>query len=228
MNRLADPRVGAVLFGLVIAMFIAMRGVFPQALAAPLPDARIDNPVLMFEFARTPAHLDHIFGPAGDPERPARVAAMDAGNRLDFLFMPIYGFFVFSFFAGMAQDRQRRIWLAFGALGLVAAASDAIENTLLLGITADLSAPRDELALLPWPVWIKFGLLAVTCAAAAAALFRAGRPALAALCLPALLAILPGIAAPLRFGSLAAPMIGLGWLAMGFHMVWQLRKTAAD
>lgn len=222
MRWLADPRASAVLFGLVIAMFIAMRGVFPQTLAAPLPGARVDNPVLLFEFARTPVHLDHVFGAPGDPERPARVAAMDAGNRLDFLFMPIYGFFVLSVFAGFAREHGNRVWLAIGALGLAAATSDAIENTLLLRITVDLAAPGQALALLHWPVWIKFGLLALTCSGAAVAFFQSRRFILGVLCLPAPLAILPGIAAPLQFGSLATAAIGLGWLAMGIHVVTRM------
>ncbi|WBX83350.1 hypothetical protein [Sphingosinicella microcystinivorans] len=224
MNRLADRRTTVLLFGLVILMFAVMQAVFPRTLAAPLPDARVQSPVLLFEFARTPEHLDHVFGAPGDPERPARIAAMDRGNRLDFLFMPLYGFFVFSVFAGIARERKRRVWLAVGALGLVAAASDAVENVLLLEITADLPSPGDALACLPWPVWIKFGLLALTCGAAAVALFRSGRRVLGALCLPAPLAILPGIAMPLQFGSLAVAMIGLGWLAMGLDAVTRLRR----
>lgn len=220
MNWLADRRTTVVLFGLVVLMFAVMQAVFPKTLAAPLPEARVQSPVLLFEFARTQVHLDHVFGTPADP---ARIAAMDRGNRLDFLFMPIYGFFVFSFFAGIAQDRKRRIWLVFGALGLVAAASDAAENTLLLDITANLSTSGNALALLAWPVWIKFGLLALASGGAAVALFRSGRRVLAALCFPAPLAILPALIQPLQFGSLAAALIGLGWLVMGLHAIMRLR-----
>jgi len=220
MNWLADRRTTVVLFGLVILMFAVMQAVFPKTLAAPLPEARVQSPVLLFEFARTQAHLDHVFDAPADL---ARIDAMDRGNRLDFLFMPIYGFFVFSFFAGIAQGRKRRIWMVFGALGLVAAASDAVENTLLLDITANLSAPGNALTLLAWPVWIKFGLLALASGGAAVALFRSERRVLGALCLPAPLAILPALIQPLQFGSLAAAMIGLGWLAMGLHAITRLR-----
>ena len=220
MNWLADRRTTVVLFGLVILMFAILQVVFPKTLAAPLPEARVQSPVLVFEFARTPAHLDHIFGV---PTDPARIAAMDRGNRLDFLFMPIYGLFVFSVFAGIAQDRKRPIWLVFGAFGLVAAASDAVENLLLLHITANLSAPGNALALLAWPVWIKFGLLALASGGSAIALFRSGRQVLGALCLPAPFVILPALLQPLQFGGLVAGAIGLGWLAMGLHVITRSR-----
>ncbi len=225
MNLLADRRTTAVLFGLVLLMFAIMQAVFPKTLAAPLPGARVESPVLLFEFARTPEHLDHVFGVAGDPDRAARVAAMDRGNRLDYLFMPIYGFFAFSVFAVIVEEKRRAYWLVFGAFGLAAAASDAVENMLLLSITSDLSTAQGPLALLHWPVWIKFGLLALSCGGAAVAFFQSKRYVLGALCLPAPLFILPGIAMPFQFGGIAAATIGLGWLGMGIASLLRQRPV---
>lgn len=57
----------------------------PAALAHPIPGASIANPVLAFEFARSPAHLDSVSGFVGDPLRPGRIARMMRGNILDYL-----------------------------------------------------------------------------------------------------------------------------------------------
>ena len=76
--------------------------VMPATLAHPIPGASISNPVLAFEFSRTPAHLDAVFGLSGDPLRKARIAEMVRGNLLDYLFMLIYGSFVLAFFGAMA------------------------------------------------------------------------------------------------------------------------------
>jgi len=219
MGWLAEYRTTAILFALSIAVFVAMQGLFPRELAAPVPASNVSNPVLAFEFATEPAHLDSVFGGVADPRRAERITAMDAGNSLDYLYMPLYGLFVFSFLAAIGRELAQPVWRVVGALAIVAAIADAFENWSLLRLTADLADPAAELALLPYPVWIKFGLLALTCGAAAVALHRARRPWLALLCLPAPLLIFPGIWAPHLFGALAVSLIGLGWLAMGIHAI---------
>jgi hypothetical protein len=220
MARLADYRVTAVLFAATLIVLLGiMPQVFPRELAMPIDGVNARSPVLMFEIARTPAHLDAIFGTAGDAERAQRIAGMDAGNRVDFLLMPLYGFFTLSFFLATGRELGSGGWYVPGALGLVAAAADAIENVLLLSITADLADPVFELIWLPYPVWSKFGLLAVTCGAAAIVLLRLGRPVLAVICMPAAIMIVPAIVWPLTFGSPATFLIGVAWLAMGAYAI---------
>jgi len=193
----------------------------PQTLAQPIPGAAIDNPVLAFEFARTPAHLDAVFGAVGDPMRDARILGMMRGNVLDYLFMLVYGSFVLAFFGASAAATGNARWWYAGGLGPLAAISDAIENALLLSINADMSSPQAELAWLPVPVWIKFTALALACGLAAIALYRqrAWLPAL--LCLPAPLAIGFGLAEPWLWGQTAVTTIALGWLAMLGFAAWR-------
>jgi len=201
----------------------------PGALAHPIPGAHIQNPVLAFEFARTAAHLDAVFGVVGDPLRDGRIAGMIQGNLFDYLFMVVYGSFVLAFFgASAAATGNPRWWLA-GWLGPLAAGSDAIENALLLSINGDMATPQPELSGLPLPVWIKFVALAVACGLAAWALGRqrAWLPAL--LCLPPALAIWFGVAAPLRHGEAAVGTIAIAWIAMlgwAAWRTWRDRKAA--
>lgn len=192
----------------------------PQTLAHPIPGAAIDSPVLAFEFARTPAHLDAVFGEVGDPLRDARINGMMHGNVLDYLFMVVYGSFVLAFFGASATSTANPRWWWAGWLGPLAAIADAIENALLLSINAEMATPRIELAWLAIPVWIKFIALALACGLAAVALVRQRGWLAAPLCLPAPLAIGFGAAAPLRWGEMAVTTIALGWLGMLGFAAW--------
>ncbi len=118
-------------------------------------DPGLGSPIYAFEMARTQSDLIAVFGAADDPARADRIAAMDAGNLWDYPFMVAYGLFIALFFVAGAKKSGRPVWLLFGALGVIAALSDAVENQILLGITADLEA-APNLALLAYPVWIKF------------------------------------------------------------------------
>ena len=194
----------------------------PATLAHPIPGSSIANPVLAFEFARTPAHLDAVFGGIGDPLRNGRIAGMMQGNVLDYLFMLVYGSFVLAFFGATARHSGNPRWWLAGWLGPLAAVSDAIENALLLSINADMATPGRELAVLAYPVWIKFTALAIACGCAAWALARRRAWLPAALCAPPVIAIWFGIAAPYRWGENAVATIALAWLAMLGCAGWRL------
>jgi hypothetical protein len=211
-------------FGLTLGVMLTMQGLFPAELAVPLPGSDI-RPVLLLEFANTPAHLIHVFGEQGDPQRAARIAGMTAGNRLDYLLMPAYGLLTLSFFYGVAQETGQAAWRLPGWMGIVAALSDAVENAIMFVMVdrfvagADVAGP---MAILPFPVWIKFGLLAASCAAAAWAFVRLKRYLLALACVPAPLLIVPGALAPFSLGPTATSMIALGWIAMAVHAATRL------
>lgn len=214
--RLGDHRVTLGLFFAVLVLFLVMGGYFPQELAVPLPGSEI-RPVLLFEFAASPQHLVHVFGAPDDPQHAARLAGMNTGNAIDFLLMPSYGLLTLSFFMGISRELVGGQWRLFGLMGIIAAAADAVENTLLFGITSNMADPMGEIAILPYPVWIKFGLLAITCGGAAWAFVKLRRWLLALLCLPAPLLLVPGWLDPYGLAPLATTTIGLGWLAMALH-----------
>lgn len=201
---------------IVIMLFAIMGRFFPAALAIPLPGSDI-RPVLLLEFASIPQHLVHIFGEVSDPMRDARIAGMNTGNAIDYLLMPAYGLLTLSFFRGVTLEIGGKLWALFGAMGIAAAASDAVENWLMFQMVADMADPLGEMALLPFPVWAKFGLLAISCGGAAWAFARMRRWLLVLLCLPAPLLLVPAMLDPFGTAPLATTTIGLGWLAMGIH-----------
>jgi len=222
--RLGTPLLTVILFLAVIVVFAIMRNFFPAALAIPLPGSDI-RPVLLLEFASNPQHLVHIFGEAGDPLRAVRIAGMNTGNAIDYLLMPAYGLLTFSFFRGVAQEISGKVWQLFGWMGIAAALADAAENWLMFRMVADMADPLGEMALLPFPVWVKFGLLAISCGGAAWAFARMRRWLLVLLCLPAPVLLVPAMFDPFGIAPLATTTIGLGWLAMGIHAATRWLQT---
>lgn len=223
--RIGEHRVTLALFIIVIVLFSIMGQFFPQVLAIALPGSGI-RPVLLLEFASQPRHLIHIFGELGDPERAARIAGMNIGNMIDYLLMPAYGLMTFSFFRGIATEQRKPVWMLFAWLGIVAALADAIENALMFSMVADMANPLDEMAVLAYPVWTKFGLLAATCGGAAWAFAGMHRWILVLLCLPAVVLLIPGMLDPFGLGPTSTQMIGLGWLAMGIHAAARWRQQS--
>ena len=112
-------------------------------------------------------------------------------------------------------------------MGIVAAVADAGENWLMFRMVADMADPLNEMAVLPFAVWTKFGLLALSCAGAAWAFVRLRRWILAALCVPAPIMLVPGMLDPYGIAPLSTQLIALGWLAMAIHAVtrwWRTRR----
>lgn len=73
----------------VLILTLVMLPVFP---AGPVERnvPGFTNPVVGFELASTPEHVFGILGHPENPARPAAVAGMNRGNRVDFLFMIAY------------------------------------------------------------------------------------------------------------------------------------------
>lgn len=231
--RLADPRLTLLFFLLTLAIFVVMGRYFPAELTIPLEGSTI-RPVLLLEFAQSHQHLVHIFGEAGDPERVGRVAGMNTGNALDYLLMPAYAFLNFCFFSMIAEERSTGVWRVFGVMAVVAALADAFENVLMFDIVgqfvAGTSTNYTAMAWLPFPVWLKFGLLAMCCGGAAMAFVIQRRWVLALLSAPAPLLMLPAMLDPMGIGPVATGTIGLGWLAMAAYAAlrWYLGTAGPD
>ncbi|MCT2558171.1 hypothetical protein N0B51_04185 [Tsuneonella sp. YG55] len=193
----------------------------PVSLAQPLADSRVTAPMLAFEFARDARDLAAVFGTGADPSREARLAGFRAGNLLDYLFMLAYASFLVAFFRMSAADLDAPRWRAVAWLAPVAGTADAVENAILLSLNADLADPATRLAILPWPVWIKFGLLSALSAAAGLALWRQRALPLALLCAAAPVLALPAIAFPHRWGQANAAAIGVSWAAILLWSAWK-------
>ena len=147
---------GCAAAGIVAFICSASFGRIPGMVACG-PDAVI-NPIIAFEFARTPADIIALFG--SEPCTATLVAAQKTGLLLDALgFIPFYTAFLI--LAAIAAGSQRRIQMAMIAIFLVAAVSDQIEGGLLYAILRDLPGTPALFGLLWWAVHVKFALLAL-------------------------------------------------------------------
>jgi hypothetical protein len=121
------------------------------------PDGGV-NPIMAFEFARTPADIVALFG--SEPCTSTLVAAQKAGLLLDALgFIPFYTAFLI--LAVIAAGSRRRVQMAVIAIFMVAAVSDQIEGGILYAILRDLPGTPALLGALWWAVHVKFALLAL-------------------------------------------------------------------
>jgi len=179
--------------------------------------------VYAFEMARTSADLTAVFGPETDLLRASRIAAMNKGNLWDYAFMPAYAGFMGTFLWGAYRETDQKAWLIFGIIGLLSGVFDAIENAILLGITADLKA-APLLTLLAFPVWAKFFSIAI--AVASAGLFIAQQNGLfriaGLLTTFAMLAVLAAFYDASKFGSVSAQAIAFGWAVM---LIYALNRS---
>lgn len=223
MRSVSTPswRVPAMLcVGLLVFAGI-MPTVFPQQNLGFAPG--YGSAVLAFEFARTPADLEAVFGPLTDP-RVDVVEAMDAGNRIDFGFMLVYGAFVFAFHRAATSLGGPAVaaWL-----GPLAAACDAVENKILLDITANL-AEAPGLSWLRLFVSVKFAALALSAALGGLTLVRTPSRFLrlggAAALIGSALAV-AAVVAPHRLGQALFPGIGVAWMVFAAvsvrHATWR-------
>jgi hypothetical protein len=119
----------------VLVLTVVLLAVFP---AAPVERnvPGFTSPVVGFELASTPEHVLGILGHPDDPARPAAVAAMNRGNRVDFLFMIAYP----SLYVGIVSLLRARGRLSAGLgrflllLPAVMWLGDLLENRELLGL----------------------------------------------------------------------------------------------
>lgn len=119
-------------------------GDFPQALG-------------QFQRASVMADLSAVFG---DPADPAKLAAMEAGNRLDLYgFIPAYALFLIAGAAMLAGGlRAPLAWLSIVPT-LIGAGADVVETSRQIAISADYANAAALLPIAPW-CWSKYFALA--------------------------------------------------------------------
>lgn len=144
-----------------VIMTLVLSAVGPRP-AAALPAGFI-TPVLAFEFAETGDEVTALFAPVGQPAGDTVRAAMDRVNRLDFIYIALYGGCLLAFSLVCFRHTGQRVYLLAAALAVGIMAADVLENVQLLGITRQLGAqPIDALlARLRLFTWLKWGGLAL-------------------------------------------------------------------
>ncbi len=146
---------------LLIITSLMLLKVFPSQ-APKLPDGFF-TPILAFEFAVTRQEVENLFGEPQSDYRKSMVAAMDLGNRLDYVYMILYSSFLFGFSITCARiSRNRRYYFA-ALVSVLVLIGDVMENIQLFGITRKLAEGEfeKELQLLFYFTWLKWGGLAL-------------------------------------------------------------------
>jgi hypothetical protein len=164
-----------VLFGVgVIAFAVWFSGVIPvETCTGPLP-AGVSS-LLSYQLARTPADIEAVFGPAGNPCRETMIAAMDRANLVDLVgFIATYSVFLACFFVALLRSGTG----AVARIGLVAVAGafvfDVLETWTQLYITGSLPGSGTSLALLAVGSAGKYIALAVVAVCAGLAMLARG------------------------------------------------------
>jgi len=156
----------------VIAFGVWFAGVLPaETCTGPLP-AGVSS-LLAYQFARTPADIEAVFGAAGTPCRAAMIAAMDQANTVDlFGFIATYSAFLACFFIAALHAGSGRVARVGLATVVAALAFDVLETATQLHITDQLPGTALSLRLLAVGSVGKFLALAALCVCAGAAMMR--------------------------------------------------------
>jgi hypothetical protein len=154
-----------VLFGVgVIAFAVWFGGVIPTRTCTGTLPAGV-SALLAYQLSRTPADIEAVFGPAGEPCRAAMIAALDRANTVDLVgFIATYGAFLAFFFLALMRAGTGLL-ASIGFVGVVVALGfDVIETWTQLRITAELPGSAASLALLAVGSTGKFLALVSVCA----------------------------------------------------------------
>lgn len=152
------PFLGSGIIGVFsIAVFLVLTTVFPSK--APSMMEGFSVPIIAFEFVQTPQEVHQLFGLSASAARDEMVAAMDRGNRLDFIYLCLYGSFLMTFSLKTAAVTGKKRYAAGAVLAAAALVADAMENVQLLTITSNIDAGDFGRALfyLHYFTWIKWG-----------------------------------------------------------------------
>lgn len=229
-----SPWLACLLFGLgVLALGPYLLSIFPATGANH--NSNYGTPIFAFEFARSHADLLAIFGDKTDLLREQRLAAMDAGHYLDFVFAVLYAGFLACFFIGIRTVVVNPVYRWVTMLCVVAGLADIIENIILLDISKNIDDP-EWLPYLIIPVQIKF--ISLTIASIASSWLLLSRQAinhgkvfwrlLGALGLVAVLSVIPGLAMPAQFGYLVGNGYTIAWVSVLLYaavQVWDQRRS---
>ena len=199
---------------LVIAVAAIMMPIFPKEGAGYPPG--LGQPVFAFEMAESAEDLTLVFGAPDDAQRSARIEAMDCGNRWDYAFLFAYGGYQWAFLVAVAAASRQQIWKWLAWFGIVAGVCDAVENAILLNMTAHLET-SPYIDWLRWPVWTKF--LSMMVCAAATGIFLLTRPSTGWK-----LAGIAALGGSFTVGAAFVSPVDWGWaIGNGLAVVWLLQ-----
>lgn len=147
--------IGVIIIGLIINFI----GPGP---ADNLPDGFI-TPIIAFEFASEDEQISHIFDKALAQDQHAFLRDMINSTRLDFLFLLLYGAFLFTFSITCVSLTGKRLYYLAALLAIIAPTFDILENMKLFAVMEQYAsgASHYELETLRFYTWVKWGALAL-------------------------------------------------------------------
>lgn len=142
---------------IIVGILITLIGPAPDDL-----DRGFFSPVLAFEFATEVEHVNQIFAEAQSSAREDILRSMTNSTLLDFLFLILYGAFLFTFAISCATLTGKKIFYFAALVAVAAALFDLLENLQMLSIMEQLDSNAfvSELRRLQIVTWLKWGALA--------------------------------------------------------------------
>lgn len=224
-------------FGLTLALAVAtfvitgwLAAISPPEVAYPV-EGDMRDPIIAFEMVTNAEQLVAVIG-ENRAEHAALRDTIDAVNRIDFLYMTIYGLFIAAFFWAVAEAKADRRWLAGSALALVAALADVRETTALLALTQDGGDVAADIQALMVSTWIKWFALGLAAALAGLAMIttpemRVMRYIGAVAGAAALVLTVAGYTDQVRFPQAMAIAIFLVWLLQAIYAFRRMRAMSS-
>ena len=221
-------------FGLTLALGIAtflitgwLAAISPSEVAYPV-EGDMRDPIIVFEMVTIEEQLVAAIGESR-AEHTALRDALDRVNRIDFLYMTIYGLFIATFFWAVAEARADQRWLAGSALAVVAVLADVRETATLLALTQDGGDTTAQIEALVVSTWVKWFALGIAGALAGLAMLTTPQtPVLrylgAVAGVAALALTVAGYADQVRFPQALALAIFACWVLMA---VYAYRRSRA-
>lgn len=121
------------------------------------------SPVIAFEFATETEQVKYIFPEEDSSARNDIMRKMTNSTHLDFLFLILYGAFLFTFSITCVSLTGNRFYYLPALLSIIAPLFDVLENLQMLSIMERLGTDSivSELRYLHIFTWVKWGTLAV-------------------------------------------------------------------
>ena len=123
------------------------------------------TPIIAFEFAESETDVVLILGQIGTPDQAELIDAFTRGNNLDFVYMVLYGVFLFIFAFTCVRLSGNKLFYIAAGLAVLVPIADMLENLQLQAILTGFVAGDDfsnNLARLKLFTWLKWGGLAFT------------------------------------------------------------------
>ncbi len=145
----------------VIGMSLILMAVNPRS-AGELAEG-FWTPIIAFEFAETEADVVLVLGQIDTPGQAELIEAFTLGNNLDFIYMVLYGAFLFVFALTCARLSGNKLFYIAAGLAVLVPLADMLENLQLQAILTSFVAGDDfssNLTRLKLYTWLKWGSLA--------------------------------------------------------------------